>query len=304
MRTDMTRAARLLLVLALSASGAGAAAGCGTAEAGRTAPSPSPRSNDRAHRVAEAWDGSRAAAQWRAGYHPIAPVVQLPPGGLRNDADRRAYATGTFDLKAPLPSARGKSGRVTWQEGGSLTRPLVPAERAYRALDSNSGPGPRLTVTKAESGDMTVLTGRGPATVPAWLFTLEGYAAPLKTAAVTPSELPAPPVAPLGPDVPTDVLAPLGGLTGVAQDGRSVTVVAHHGSCDDGPVVTALETRGSVVLSASVTGTDDGPCTSDLRGEKVTVKLDRPVGGRIVLDAFTGRPVPYTEWPGPTPGRG
>ncbi|CAM5248233.1 hypothetical protein [Streptomyces coeruleorubidus] len=303
MRTDMTRTARLLLVLALSAAGAGAAAGCGTAEAGRTEPAPSPRSKDRAHRVAEAWDGSRAAAQWRAGYHPVAPVVQLPAGGLRDDADRRAYATGTFDLKAPLPSARGKSGRVTWKDGGSLTRPLVAAERAYRALDGNSAPGPRLTVTKAESGDMTVLTSRGPATVPAWLFTLEGYATPLKTAAVNPSEVPKSPVAPLGQDVPTDVLAPLGGLTKVAEDGRSVTVVAHHGSCDDGPVVTALETRGSVVLSASVTGTDDGPCTSDLRGEKVTVKLDRPVGDRVVLDAFTGRPVPYTEWPGAAPGR-
>jgi hypothetical protein len=303
MRTDMTRTARLLLVLALSAAGAGAAAGCGTAEAGRTEPTPSPRSKDRAHRVAEAWDGSRAAAQWRAGYHPIAPVVQLPAGGLRNDADRRAYATGTFDLKAPLPYARGKSGRVTWKEGSSLTRPLMAAERAYRTLDRNSGPGPRLTVTKAELGEMTVLTSRGPATVPAWLFTLEGYATPVKTAAVNPSEAPKSPVAPLGPDVPTDVLAPLGGLTKVAEDGRSVTVLAHHGSCDDGPVVTALETRGSVVLSASVTGTDDGPCTSDLRGEKVTVKLDRPVGDRVVLDAFTGRPVPYTEWPGPAPGR-
>jgi hypothetical protein len=303
MRTDMTRTARLLLVLALSAAAAGAAAGCGTAEAGRTDPAPPPRSNDRAHRVAEAWDGSRAAARWRADYHPIASVVQLPAGGLRNDADRRAYATGNFDLRAPLPYPREKSGRVTWKEGGSLTRPLVAAERAYRTLDRNSGPGPRLTVTKAELGEMTVLTGRGPATVPAWLFTLEGYAGPLKRAAVNPSELPAPPVAPLGPDVPTDVLAPLGGWTGTAQDGRSVTVVAHHGSCDDGPVVTALETRGSVVLSASVAGTDDGPCTSDLRGEKVTVKLDRPVGGRIVLDAFTGRPVPYTEWPGRTPGR-
>ncbi|MGK5696046.1 hypothetical protein ACSNOJ_24685 [Streptomyces sp. URMC 128] len=303
MRTDMTRAARLLLVLALSAAGAGAAAGCGTAEAGRTHPAPPPRSNDRAHRVADAWEGSRAAARWRAGYHPIAPVVQLPAGGLRDDADRRAYATGAFDLRAPLPSARGRSGRVTWHEGDSLTRPLVPAERAYRTLDRNGGPGPRLTVTKAELGDMTVLTGRGPATVPAWLFTLKGYAGPLKKAAVNPSEPPAPPVAPLGPDVPTDVLAPLGGLTEVAQGGRSVTVVAHHGSCDAGPVVAALETGGSVVLSASVTGTDDGPCTSDLRGEKVTVKLDRPVGGRIVLDAFTGRPVPYTDRPGPTPGR-
>ncbi|MEU0900570.1 hypothetical protein [Streptomyces massasporeus] len=97
--------------------------------------------------------------------------------------------------------------------------------------------------------------------------------------------------------MPTDVLAPLGGLTETAQGGRSLTVVATHGSCDDGPTVKALETSGSVVLSAATTGFEDGPCTSELRGQKLPVKLDRPLGGRLVLDAFTGSPVPYGEWP-------
>ncbi|MER7897052.1 hypothetical protein ABTX62_13285 [Streptomyces sp. NPDC096046] len=302
MRTDRTRTARLLLVLALSVTGAGAAVGCGPAEADGGRPTPPARDDDRARRVAEAWDGSRAAARWHEGYHPVAPVVQPPAEGLRGD-DRRAYANGAFDLRAPLPSARGESGRVTWPDGTSLTRPLAGADRVYRTLDRDSGPGPRLTVTRAERGEMTVLTARGPATVPAWLFTLEGYAGPLKSAAVSPSAPPEPPVGPLRPDVPSDVLAPLGGLTRVARDGRSVTVVAQHGSCDDGPVVAAHETEGSVVLSAAVTGAEDGPCTTELLGEKVTVKLDRPVGDRVVLDAFTGRPVPYTEWPGAAPGR-
>ncbi|MFF6947918.1 hypothetical protein ACFZAD_04535 [Streptomyces iakyrus] len=109
----------------------------------------------------------------------------------------------------------------------------------------------------------------------------------------------APPIGPLGQNVPADVLAPLGGLTRVAGNGRSLTVVAHHGSCDDGPVVDVLETSGSVVLSAAVTGLHDGPCTSELRGKKMTVKLDGPVGDRIVLDAFTGRPVPYADGAAP-----
>ncbi|MEV3968681.1 hypothetical protein AB0K68_11155 [Streptomyces sp. NPDC050698] len=302
MRTDRTRTARLLLVLALSATAAGAVAGCGRAEDGGGRPAPPARDGDRAHEVAAAWDGSRAAARWHRGFHPVAPLVQPPAEGLRGD-DRRAYATGTFDLRAPLPSARDDSGRVTWRDGQSLTRPLMTADEAYRALDRDSGPGPRLTVTKAELGDMTVLTARGPATVPAWLFTLEGYSGPLRRAAVSPSGQPEPPIGPLGADVPTDVLAPLGGLLKTAPDGRSVTVVAHHGSCDDGPVVAALETNGSVVLSAAVTGADDGPCTGELRLEKVTVKLERPIGDRVLLDAFTGRPVPYTESPGAAPGR-
>lgn len=94
---------------------------------------------------------------------------------------------------------------------------------------------------------------------------------------------------------------PLDRLAEVADDGRSVTVVANHGSCDDGPAVAVLETDGSVVLSASVVGTKDGPCTSDLRAKNVTVELDRPLADRILLDAFTGRPVPYGHSEGPSP---
>ncbi|WP_247616037.1 hypothetical protein [Streptomyces sp. MK37H] len=56
-----------------------------------------------------------------------------------------------------------------------------------------------------------------------------------------------------------------------------------------------LETGGSVVLSGSVVGAEDGPCTSELLSQEVTVKLKRPVGGRVLLDALTGRPVPYGE---------
>lgn len=306
MRTAMPRTVRLLLALALSA--AVAAAGCGTTDAGGTEPAPTdgtaPRPSDRARQVADAWDGSRAAARWREGYHPLGSAVRLPgPGGLRDAADRRAYALGNFDLRGRLPAAPGRSGRVTWPGGHALTAPLLDAGKAYQDLDRAGSPGPRLIVTGARLGEMTVATGRGPATVPAWLFTLEGYDRPLARAAVHPSEVPASPIGPLGQDVDASVLAPLGGLTGIAAHGRFVTVVAHHGSCDDGPVVTAYETDGSVVLSAAVRGVQDGPCTSELRGRRVTVGLDRPVGDRVVLDAFTGRPVPYTDGPEAAPAR-
>ncbi|WP_461084421.1 hypothetical protein [Streptomyces deserti] len=190
---------------------------------------------------------------------------------------------------------------MTWEGGVSLTAPLMEAEQAYLALDRAGSPGPRLTVTGAKLGEMAVVTSRGPATVPAWLFTLDGYDSPLKRAAVSPSRLPEPPIEPLGQEVPSDLLAPLGGLVKVARDSRSVTVVATHGPCDDGPAVDALETNGSVVLSASTTGAKDGDCTAEMHGEKVTVKLDRPVGNRVVLDAFTGLPVPYDEWPRTSP---
>ncbi|MGX5207166.1 hypothetical protein ACWKT3_00370 [Streptomyces violaceus] len=303
MHTNIRRTVRLLAVLALCTVGAGAAAGCGNAEADNgdaeaRSTEPAPQLGDRARQVADAWDGSKAAEAWHEGYYPMQSVVQLPENGLHSEADRRAYETGNFDLRGKLPSAPHKSGHVRWKSGSPLTTPLMEAEKAYKTLDRDSSPGPRLTVTGARLGEMTVVTTRGPATVPAWLFTLEGYASPLKRAAVSPSKLPAPPIKPLRQEeVPTDVLAPLGGLTEVAKDSRSITVVATHGSCDDGPTVGVLETSGSVVLSASAADSKDGNCSSEMRGEKVPVKLDRPVGKRMVLDAFTGRPVPYSEWP-------
>ncbi|WP_308313199.1 hypothetical protein [Streptomyces sp. ISL-1] len=224
----------------------------------------------------------------------------MPESAFRNEADKRAYETQNFVLHGELPATPPKDGQVKWKSGGSLTLPLMGAQKTYESLDRNSSNGPHLTVTGAKLGEMTLATSRGPATVPAWLFTLEGYDTPLKRVALSPSNPPEPPIKP-AQEVSTSELAPLGGLVEVAGDGRSVTVVANHGSCDDGPAVDVLETGGSVVLSASVVGTKDGPCPGALRREKVTVKLDRPVGDRVPLDAFTGRPVPHGEPNGPSP---
>ncbi|MEU1533183.1 hypothetical protein [Streptomyces fagopyri] len=290
MRTKTTRIVRLPLTLLLLSAAVGAVAGCGGGEAaGHGAES---RREDRARQVAEAWDGSPAARTWRAGYHPMGEAVQLPEGGFRAGADTRAFTTQNFVLRGTLPAAGQKPGEVRWKSGASLTLPLTRAREAYESVARGGNDGPRLTVTGARLGGMTLATSRGPATVPAWLFTLEGYDTPLRRAAVAPSKLPGPPV---GPErgVPASELEDLAGLVEVSGDGRSVTVTAGHGACDDGPAVHVLETGGSVVLSAFVTGTREGACTSQMLLQEVTVKLARRVGDRVLLDAFTGRPVPY-----------
>ncbi|MFD7900260.1 hypothetical protein [Streptomyces sp. NPDC059743] len=307
MRTNTSRTSRtvnLLVVLALSTAGTGALVGCGGngkegdgdgggGGGGRGA-------EVRARQVADAWDGSKAADAWRKGYFPMGEAVQLPENGLRDGADKHAYTTQSFVLSGELPATADKDGQVKWGSADSLTLPLMGARKAYDTVARGGNAGAHLTVTGAWLGEMTLATSRGPATVPAWLFTLEGYDTPLKRVAVSPSKLPEPPLGPAG-QMPTDVLAPLARLVEVAGDGRSVTVMATHGSCDDGPAVRVLETGGSVVLSASVVGTKDGPCTAELKMEEVTVKLNRPVGDRVLLDAFTARPVPYGERNGPSP---
>ncbi|MGW9031558.1 hypothetical protein ACWGQ5_47605 [Streptomyces sp. NPDC055722] len=290
------RTAQLLFVLALFAVAGGAVTGCGREQgSGRGAqsgaPDPGPAAA-RARQVADAWDGSEAARAWRKGYYPLGDAIQLPEHAFHDGADKQAYETQNFVLSGELPAAPRKNGQVKWESGGSLTLPLMEARQAYESVARGGHDGPHLTVTGAKLGEMTLATSRGPATVPAWLFTLDGYDTPLKRTALRPSKPPTPPIEPVA-EGPSDTLWPLQRLLGTAGDGRSVTVAAGHGACDDGPAVHVLETGGSVVLSASIVGAKDGPCTKQLLSAKVTVKLDRPLGDRVLLDAFTGRPVSY-----------
>lgn len=305
MRTHATRTTtRLTLVLSLTS--ALFAAGCGSekAEGGSTVPKPtaskgSPAPWDgRAQQVADAWDGSKAAEAYRSGYYPLGDSTPALSNGFHSDDDKTAHMLENYALRGELPTTAPKEGKVKWAGGESLTLPLLDARQTYTAMDRVDSPNdPQLTVTSAKLGEMSIVTSRGPATVPAWLFTLEGYDEPLKRVAFEPSKLPKPPIGrAAGGRTTRDGLEELGRLVEVSEDGRSVTVVAYHGSCDDGPAVDALETNGSVVLSASIVGGNTGKiCTMELRGEKVTVKLDRPLGDRILLDAFMGRPL-SNEW--------
>jgi hypothetical protein len=285
MRRHTARAAMPLSVLALLAVG-----GCGGEQAAGGGSRPEGPSQARARAVAEAWHGSRAARAWTKGYHPLDDVVQLPDGAFHTDADKRAYATENFVLDTALPAAPARTGRVKWSHGGSLTLPLTGAREAYDSVARGGNDGPHLTVTDARLGETTLLTSRGPATVPAWLFTIEGYDTPLKRVALGPSRPPAPPIRPAA-KAPSDELWPLARLVDVSRDGRSLTVLAQRGACDEGPAVGVLETDDSVVLSASITGHKGGICTSEMLGVPKTVTLKRPLGDRILLDAFTGRPL-------------
>ncbi|MGA4855715.1 hypothetical protein ACPCAB_03435 [Streptomyces koyangensis] len=267
-------------------------AGCGSPDADESGEREARA--DRAQAVAEAWEGSAAAEAWRTGYHPVEVAVRAPRGGLRGAADERAYQERHFALRGQLPAKRPADGTVRWGEGDSLERPVQGPAESYQALVAGGGgEGAPLTVTGVERGEMRLATTRGPATVPAWLFRLEGYDAPLSWAAVTPSPLPRSPVARTGGAPQVDR------IVATSRDGRAVTVIAWHGACDDGAVVEALESRGSVVLSGSVKGWKPGNCTKQAIEQRVTVKLERPVGERVLLDAHTGQPLPYAGPRGP-----
>ncbi|MGW2698400.1 hypothetical protein [Streptomyces sp. NPDC001296] len=300
MHTHVKRSFSLLLVSLLSIGFLG---GCGNdqrAGEGHANDQSLRIQEERARQVADSWRASAAATAWMQGYYPMADAVQKPASGWRSRADERAYETKNFVLSGDLPSTAPVLGTVDWRNGKTLTRPLIGAKKAYQSFALNRSDGPQLTVTGARLGTTTIVTNRGTATVPAWLFTLESHDTPLKRIAVTPSKLPKPPIGQARQGA-AGGLRSVARLAGTSADGRSITVKATRGSCDDGPVVKALETSESVVLYASVAGEKDGPCPASMTEQSVKVELSKPLGDRLLLDAFTGRPVPYGDPHGPSP---
>ncbi|MEV7419044.1 hypothetical protein [Streptomyces sp. NPDC089919] len=275
-------------VLAVAAVMVLAGAGCSAV----SIPGDGPVLKSRMRAVADAWDASPAVQSWRQGFFPLAPLVREPVGAWHSGADKQAYLEQNivFPGRAAVRES-GTEGAVRWAGGQRLAVPLMPAGEAYRRLAPGGGNGrPHpLRITGARLGEIDLLTSRGPAKVPAWLFTLAGYDTPLVRVAVEDSKLPVTPA-----QVAVDAASALV-LTAISADGRVLTVSAGHGDCDGGARVEVLEAIDSVVLSGSAIPSKedrDQVCDLVLRTEPVTVRLSHPLAGRIPLDALTGAPLP------------
>ncbi|MFD4865599.1 hypothetical protein [Streptomyces sp. NPDC058412] len=267
------------------------AVGCG-------APQAEPDNRPRMKQVAAAWEGSAALKQWREGFHPLDRQQWKPPEGFHSERDQDAYAAQSFVLRTELPATPPPATAIRWPDGSgsgdgggtALTLPLQTAAETYRELDRGPDGEPALAVTDVRFGEIAVRTSRGPARVPAWLFTVDGYETPLARIAVAPQELPKAPVEPL--DTFGEGTAPLLSYTATPA-AAELTVRAGHGSCDGGVAVDVLEGADTVVLAGRIVA-DAEPgtsCDAAMRTETVLVTLARPLGARLVIDAATGEPL-------------
>ncbi|MFG2989747.1 hypothetical protein ACGFZK_10745 [Streptomyces sp. NPDC048257] len=278
-----------LVVVALTA-------GCGAPGPDEGATNPGrPDTRTRMEQVAAAWEDSAAVRRWREGFRPLAPQDWQPPGGFRSGEDKAAYLVGNFELRTGLPDAPPPVTPIHWPDGSTLTLPLQTAAQAYGEIDRLPNRDHALPVTGVRFGETTVNTSRGPARVPAWLFTVDGYDAPLARIAVGPQEVVTPPIVPV--EDPGGSAAELFGHQG-APEATTVSVSAGHGGCDAGAVVDVLEGAGTVVLAGRILPGTRGPgavCDAMLHVQTVQVVLSRPVGGRIIVDAGTGRALEQTR---------
>ncbi|ARF54836.1 hypothetical protein [Streptomyces gilvosporeus] len=74
---------------------------------------------------------------------------------------------------------------------------------------------------------------------------------------------------------------------------REITVTVHHSACDAHYGARSYETGSLVVVSGwGKRKNAKGMCTELLATDKVKVKLDKPLDGRTVVDAATGKRLP------------
>ncbi|KKK04495.1 hypothetical protein [Micromonospora sp. HK10] len=273
--------------------------------------------------VADAW---RPGQAWRSGYVPLEEGTVLTGDPGFTDETKLAFSNGWFREQIALPTATPAAGTIRFPDG-TLRVPLISAAEAYAQLDKGDPPpcagrpaepppgggvpkpggGPTvepgpdgpvsrtadhpcvpLTVTGVKLGSAPVRTSRGQATVPAWLFTVEGLRTPVARLAVAKPAIGAVPAA-------VDPGRPLAAGLVTAQDldtvdGARLDYRVGVGACDTGITPLVLERDDVVVVGAGVIP-PTGPCTMQLVMKPVSVTLKAPLGGRAVLDVARGTPL-------------
>jgi hypothetical protein len=267
---------------------------------------------ERAATVATAWRTAVGTAA-RDGFVPLDALTVFAGSAALSEDRKIAFSNGWYRRTGSLPAGPGDKGQLRYPDGSTVEVPLISADEAYAALDQGDPPCPdggtprpdqtgpggsvghtasgqctALTVTGATFGTTTLRTLRGAATVPAWLFTVDGQADPIARVAVAPAAISALPSPPAVPDSTNPEVASAQQLTAV--DGTKIGYTIGVGACDTGIRPLVYQADDVVVIGGAVKRTD-GICTDQLKLAPVEVTLDKPIGARPILDVATGRPL-------------
>jgi hypothetical protein len=249
----------------------------------------------RARQVIADWDRSPISKVWRAGVVLLSAdeLVSIPSSaGFASQRQKEEFGDGRFRLSGRLPAAALR-GQVRWDSGETASVPALTALATFRELATNAActvpPCGEMTVTAASPSVLTVGTSRGPATVPAWKFTVSGLDFPVTRAALAPgsySSLPA------WPRPGVTAWSSGASVTRVSGDGRVLTLLFDTGVCVSGWGGLVYETPTAVVIGSwARNSTADGACPAMAAERYAPVRLTRTLGSRVILDAGTGLPV-------------
>jgi len=163
--------------------------------------------------------------------------------------------------------------------------PIISADEALTILRRGDGQTTQpITATGVTLGTADFTTDRGIAKLPAWLFTFPNFTQPVAVIAVAAPALFAP-----GDTSPNDST-----LTArIDTSGTNITVAFEGAAGGDGPCtadyhLTLIEHDTYVDAFTPMTRSTDGTCTAVAYRREETATLERPLAGRVLVDAATG----------------
>jgi hypothetical protein len=219
------------------------------------------------------------------------------------DNNKAALLSGRVRAATALPAAPQPTGKVIWENGATQTIPLISADEALKQLTAaGTGDCPDcvpLEVTGAHLTTARIQTTRGPATAPAWEYTLKDTAVRVTRVAVASS-------ATVTVTPPSwDPYNTPGGLAiesaTTTTTGRQLTVTFTGAPgpasqpCGADYSAQAVESANAVVvIIVEQTHAAAEACTAVGARRTTTVDLAQPLGERAVLEVRQGLPVPLT----------
>jgi hypothetical protein len=219
-----------------------------------------------------------------------------------NENNKAALLAGRIQVATALPGPPRATGQVVWENGTTLAVPLVSAEQALSQLRAaGAGDCPDcvpLEVTGARLTTKRIQTTRGPATVPAWEYTLKGTTVRVTRPAVASSAIVT--VTPPSWDpYHSGGLAIESATTATSSRQLTVSFTGSPGPasqpCGIDYTAEAVESDNAVVVIVIAHPHVDGEaCTSIGAPRSATAELTRPLGERAVLEVQQGMPVPLT----------
>jgi hypothetical protein len=263
---------------------------------------------------AAAWPLSPLGQAWKTGL-VIPSTAYLTevgnPRGFPSDAVREAFGNGNLVYTGPPPTRYGPAAVVRFlQPAASMKVPVLTEAQTFDALKNNTVVGrcpdcqtTPLAVTNVQPNTLDVPTNRGHALVPAWSFIIPALDAAVDQAALPPGSY----VTEMPLRGPAEDLGPLGkAFVGADEahvltpDGRTLGMWLAGIPCRPPATYGALvaEVGDVVVIGGWIH--DPQPVTDYCAASGyVTIRLAKPLGDRVILDAQTGVPAPYPFHPGP-----
>ncbi|WP_433351603.1 hypothetical protein ACQP25_01020 [Microtetraspora malaysiensis] len=240
------------------------------------------------------WRTSGAAEIWRRGFVPLEDLSTMPRK-VREQIGRDEEYGWVVAGSLPAPPA---GAQIRWDDGSTMQVPVIGPSEALVAVSPwpeewiwpgrHTYPdGEAYKLTGATFTTMRLKTLRGMATVPAWRLHFSNLPGPIDYVAVDQKAVGTVEDA-VGDSLPGEI------TDFEVLDERTLLVKYDYGACNgESPDVTvrADQEPDVVVLGLAIRHQIHGSCVGTGRFGQDVIRLNQPLGDRVVLDAISTLPV-------------